>query len=493
MTSLLTLSRAARLVGVTRGALQKRIKDGELETFEGQITTDELLRLYPKAHLEDDALLERLTQLKEGAYARRLRERILPDAEVLMVRVAELGRELAASKTELAHLRTALSGFEEKLQTISRSAGPEVQSLLAGLYQELHTATNPAGDTERQSLAARDSFLRVLTAQVRVLPGQREFFVEGNDSLLEAALRAGLSLNYGCSNGNCGLCKARVLSGETKKIRHHDYVLSDSEREANTVLMCSHTAVNDLVIEAQETGDVREIPLQQIAARVRKTERLTPDLMLLHLQTPRTQRLRFLAGQYVTLQCGDAPPVDYPIASCPCDDRNLQFHIQRMPDNPFADRVFEGLKAGDTVVVNGPRGEFVLNETSPHDLVFIANGTGFAPIKSLVEHAMALDVAARISLYWIAVPEGGHYLANLCRSWADALDNFDFVPLDLVVGQAPAPEDFSALLTGIVRDRPALEDCEIYIAGHPLLAEAAGYFFDKRGLPAPQMHVGYAR
>jgi len=494
MAQLLTLSRAARLVGVTRGALQKKIKDGELTTFEGQVTTDDLLRTYPQAHLEDDALLERLTRLKEDAYARRLRERILPDAEVLMVRVSELGRELATARAGLAKFQSAFTGLERKLQAAAGSGNAEAKSLLAGLHEELRMAIDPASkEPGKLLLAARDSFLRVLAAQVRVLPGQREFFVEGSDSLLDAALRAGLSLNYGCSNGNCGLCKARVVSGETKKIRHHDYVLSESEREANTVLMCSHTAVTDLVIEAEETGDVREIPLQQIVTRVRKIERPTPAMTILHLQTPRTQRLRFLAGQYVTLQGDNATPVDYPIASCPCDDRNLQFHIQHLPDNPFAERVFEGLKAGDPVGLQGPRGDFVLNESSPHDLIFIAGDTGFAPIKSLIEHAMALDVAERISLYWIASPANGHYLANLCRAWADALDNFDFVPLDLPDRLEPKPETFRRLLADLAGRRPAIADCDVYVAGDPGLIEAAKGHFAEQGLPPEQLHIGYPR
>lgn len=491
MAQLLTLSRAARLVDVTRGALQKKIKDGELTTFEGQVTTDDLLRAYPQAHLEDDALLERLTHIKEDAYAHRLRERILPDPEVLRVRVSELGRDLATARAALAKFRSAITGLERKLQAAAGAGNSEAQSLLAGLHEELHMAVDPVlKDSGQLVLAVRDSFLRVLAAQVRVLPGGREFFVEGSDSLLDAALRAGLSLNYGCSNGNCGLCKARVVSGETKKIRHHDYVLSEDEKDANTVLMCSHTAVTDLVIEAE---DAHEIPLQRIVTRVRKIEHPTPAMTILHLQTPRTQRLRFLAGQYVTLQRDNAPPVDYPIASCPCDDRNLEFHIQRMPDNPFAEQVFEGLKAGDPIGLQGPRGDFVLNESSPHDLVFIASGTGFAPIKSLIEHAMALDVAERLSLYWIASPANDHYLANLCRAWADALDNFDFVPLNLPDRLEPGPEVFGRLLADIVSRHSPLADFDIYVAGDAVLIEAAKGQFAEQGLPPEQLHIGYPR
>ena len=199
--------------------------------------------------------------------------------------------------------------------------------------------TRAPDETEHHLLAAKESYMRVMVAHVLVTPSQREFFVEGSDTLLDAALRAGLALNYGCSNGNCGLCKARIVSGQAKKVRNHDYVLSEAEKSAGVVLMCSNTAVNDLVIEAQEAGSAREIPLQQIAARVKATERLADDIMLLHLQTPRTRRLRFLAGQYVTLQAGEAPPVDYPVASATtatCNSTCTACRTTRSPNKCFA-------------------------------------------------------------------------------------------------------------------------------------------------------------
>lgn len=335
--------------------------------------------------------------------------------------------------------------------------------------------------------------MRVLVAHVRVLPSEREFFVEGSDSLLDAALRAGLALNYGCSNGNCGLCKARVVSGQVKKVRTHDYVLTEAEKTAGTVLMCSNTAVNDLVIEAHEAGSGREIPLQQIAARVKKTERLTEEVMLLHLQTPRTRRLRFLAGQYVTLQAGDMPAVDYPVASCPCDERNLQFHIQRMPDNPFAEHVFQGFKSGDAVTVLGPRGEFALREDSPHTLVFVAWDTGFAPIKSLIEHALALDITDSLHLYWMAPTTHGHYLSNLCRAWADALDNFFFTPIEMPANAVQEVQAFKTELMRVVHDHPVLRDCDVYVAGAPALLEAARALLLEKGLPENQLSLGYPR
>jgi CDP-4-dehydro-6-deoxyglucose reductase len=491
MAQLLTLSRAARLVGVTRGALQKKIKDGELPTFEGMVDADDLLRVYPLTRLVDSTFIENLAQLKEGAFSRRLRERILPDAEVLMVRLSDIGRELADARAQIDRYRKATDELDGKLTALTATIPGDAREALDALRAELHAALARIPETtEHHPLVVKDSFMRVMVAHVHVLPSDQEFFVEGSDTLLDAALRSGLSLNYGCSNGNCGLCKARIVSGQVKQVRNYDCILSEAEKTAGVTLMCCNTAVTDLVIEAD---DAREIPLQQIAARVKKAEPLSDDLMLLHLQTPRTRRLRFLAGQYVTLQAGDATPADYPLASCPCDDRNLQFHVRRMPDNPFADKVFGGLKSGDTVNVLGPRGEFVLHEESPRSLVFIAWDTGFAPIKSLIEHAMALDVAETIHLYWFASATRGHYLSNLCRAWMDALDNFYFTPVVLPDGADADAERMRAELAHVVHDHPVLRDCDVYVAGSPTLLETAQAFLPSKGLPAGQLILGYPR
>jgi len=493
MAKLLTLSRAARLVGVTRGALQKKVKGGELPTFEGMVAPDDLLRVYPQTHLEDNTHLERLMHIKDSAFSKRVRERILPDPEILALRLSELGRELAETRAQLMRIRAVSAECDQRLAALIANLPGVASDEVGALRDWMQVAlTHEPEETEHYQLAVKESTMRVMVAHVQVIPSQREFYVEGSDTLLDSALRAGLALNYGCSNGNCGLCKARVVSGQVKKTHSHDYVLSEAEKIAGFVLMCSNTAVNDLVIEAEEAGSTREIPLQQIAARVKATEHLSDDIILLHLQTPRTRRLRFLAGQYVALQESDGAPIDYPVASCPCDDRNLQFHIQRMPGNPFTDRVFNGLKRGDTVNIFGPRGEFVLREDSPHNLVFIAQDTGFAPIKSLIEHAMALDVAETLHLYWLATGGCGHYLSNLCRSWSDALDNFRFTPIELPLTATGDAGLIKAELLRVAHDYPALQDCDVYVAGAPELRDAAREFFTLRGLPPEQLVLGYS-
>jgi CDP-4-dehydro-6-deoxyglucose reductase len=308
---------------------------------------------------------------------------------------------------------------------------------------------------------------------VQVKPSGREFSVEGNDSLLEAALRAGLSLDYGCSAGSCGKCKARIVSGQVHRTRHSDYALTAAEKHAGVVLMCCNTALTDLVVEAREAHGAADMPLQIIDARVKSVTPLGDDVRLLHLQTPRSNRLRFLAGQWVTLSLADGASASYPVASCPCDERNLHFHVPRR-----AGDVFGGLQAADAVRIEGPHGDFVLDEGSPRPLVFIARDTGFAPVKSILEHAMALDAAEALELYWIATGEGSHYLDNLCRSWSDALDSFRYVPL--------TTED---ALRQALQDHPRLVECDVYVAGPAPWAGATEFQLLDHGLPRAQLRV----
>ncbi|BAU46845.1 ferredoxin [Sulfurifustis variabilis] len=313
-----------------------------------------------------------------------------------------------------------------------------------------------------------------MPAEVTLLPSGHRFSVQEHDTLLEAALRAGLAPDYGCSSGNCGLCKARVISGIAERVRPHDYVMSESEKSAGYILMCACAARTDLVLEAGEARDPRDIPLQHIAARVRRVEPLSERVSLLHVQTPRTHRLRFLAGQSVRVTLGAAPPRELPIASCPCDDRNLQFHVARDDSDPFARHVHGELRSGELVAIEGPRGDFTLSDDLPSEIVFLAWGTGFAPVKSLVEHVMALDEGHTMRLYWIA-QEGGHYLDNLCRSWADALERFRYVPIS-------GPEAHA--LDGVLAAEGSLADKAVYAAGPATAIASARERLARAGLPS---------
>jgi CDP-4-dehydro-6-deoxyglucose reductase len=325
-----------------------------------------------------------------------------------------------------------------------------------------------------------------MSAHVAVRPSGNEFLVEGHDTLLQAGLRAGLKLNYGCGNGACGLCKARVVSGSVAALQAQDYLLSEAEKAQGYTLLCTHTAAtSELTIETLEACGPQDIPQQQIVTRVRAIATLGRDTLQLHLQTPRSNRLRFLAGQSVTLGIagsGDDIHATYPVASCPCDDRNLHFYIAREPDDPFAQRLFAGVvKTSDPVTVWGPDGDFVLAD-GHGQLVFAGCDIGFAPLKSLIEHALAVDAAEALSLYWLATRRDGHFLANQCRAWDEALDQFDYS----LHTDADPVKGAEQVVSAIQIDRFIMQ-CDVYLAGPQGFVSTAAKALHDLGLPQQQV------
>ena len=231
----LSLSRAARLAGVTRAELQARIRRGEIPTFEGAVAINDLLRAYPSVTLANDDALERTTRIKALAHPKlnHSGETTLPDPEVLLSRLQGLSASLAERATRLEAATALLDQISEQVDELCRLPRDQLEeSLLAmrdwlgGERAQLAAASNP---DQRAQLIVKDAFLRLMAANVKLIPSGHDFFVEGNESILEASVRAGLTLNYGCSSGNCGDCKARVISGETWRLREHDYVISERE------------------------------------------------------------------------------------------------------------------------------------------------------------------------------------------------------------------------------------------------------------------------
>ncbi|RPH58152.1 MAG: ferredoxin, partial [Burkholderiales bacterium] len=383
----LTVSRAAQLVGVSRAVLQRMIGAGELAQSDGLVEIDELLRVFPRTSIEDSGILEKVVRIREESFGRRVREHVLPSPEIL-------ARRLFAQSQELAEVRRHLQAYHALVaETIALLGAGQAGAELAAQARELleRGLARVLGSEPDNQLDAMTDMLKLVYANVVVRPSGHEFLVEGSDSILQAGLKAGLGLNYGCAGGNCGLCKARVISGDVRQILHADYGLSAAERSQGYVLLCTHTALGDLVIETLEAGSPADIPEQDLVAKVRAIRPLGPNTLLLHLQAPRSARLRFLAGQFATLglaQAGGDLQATWPIASCPCDDRNLHFHVARDADDVLAEHLFAGrVEVGDALNVRGPSGHFVLGNDTLPQVVFLACDTGFGPVKSLIEHA----------------------------------------------------------------------------------------------------------
>jgi CDP-4-dehydro-6-deoxyglucose reductase len=481
MPRLITLSRAARLVGVKRGALQTRIRAGELRTFEGELLLSDLLHAYPQTQVEDTTMLDRVEQIMEQAVNKVIRPSgDKPDADTLAARILVLGRELAEARRESRRYQQLVDELKEQLVQLDVKGTAREQSFstLKAWFDDALTSLSDSEDVA-DDFIAKEAFLRVMAALVHIMPSGHEFFIEGADSILEAGLRSGLALDYGCSNGNCGRCKARVVSGQVKKIRPHDYVLTETEKGLNYILTCSNTAVTDVVLEADEALGVHDIPAQEIDIKLRKVNCPCEKVIILQARTPRTQRLRFLAGQYLSLNVNGMEAQDCSIASCPCDDMNLQFHLPVVPGQPLSDYLTHEMKPNDSMTIKGPRGAFTLSEESPRSLVFLACNNGFGPVKSLIEHAMALDVAEDIHLYWIVADGNRHYLDNLCRSWADALDNFHYTALE-----ADTESAVEGMLPKILEYLGNTDNLDFYVCLPPALVESADSWLRKHVAPS---------
>ncbi|HEC13712.1 MAG TPA: 2Fe-2S iron-sulfur cluster binding domain-containing protein [Acidiferrobacteraceae bacterium] len=327
------------------------------------------------------------------------------------------------------------------------------------------------------------------TKRARLLPGNKEFDVHEHESVLDAALRAGLTLGYSCSNGSCGECRAILVEGELKRCSHYDYVFSEAEKNQGYVLLCSFTAQTNIVVEAATAQGVEDLPIQQIRTTVSKIDRVDERTIILHLKTPRSQSLRFFAGQHVTLNLSNGIMRNKSVASCPCNARFLQFHIHNAPGDEFADYVFNKLRAFDAITIEGPWGVFTLDDNSTRPIILLAYETGFAPFQSILEHAIALKLSQPIHLYWLVDNPGRHYLDNYIRSWVDALDNFQYTTLvahEKLEDEGLTQERRIAALTEaghqIIKDHPNLSGHDIYMCGPDSLTHAAVQLLLDRGL-----------
>lgn len=312
------------------------------------------------------------------------------------------------------------------------------------------------------------------------------FECEPNESILDAALRSGVNLSYHCATGSCGECKAKIVSGQVAEFRHFDFVIPEAEKITNTVLLCSVAPLSDLVIEANVAAAAKDIPLQQISVKVARIEQPSANNMVLHLRTPRSRTLRFLAGQYVKVSGNHGQVYNSYVASCPCNGMIIQLHIQRSA-HPFAEYAFNNLKTGDNLEVEGPYGEFTFDEESRRPAVMVAQDTGFAPLKSLIEHAIALDVPQSMQLFWLVEQGQDHYQANYCRSWEDALDSFIYRPLHLDMLDN-GENDYRAACSYVLGRTPVESEIDLYLSGPPAMMSAFSNAFLAKGTPQSRIH-----
>lgn len=320
--------------------------------------------------------------------------------------------------------------------------------------------------------------------QVTLQPSGRQFTALDDETVLEAALRENLALPYGCRNGACGTCKGKVLSGTVDYGAHQAETLTDTEKARGLALFCTAKPTSDLVIEAKEIGAAQDIPVKTLPCRVEKMEKLAADVMALWLKLPSSERLQFLPGQYIDFMLKDGKRRSFSLANAPEEDALLELHIRHVPGGFFTDQVFGAMKVKDIVRINGPLGSFFFLRESDKPIVFLAGGTGFAPIKSILSHAFHHGGSRQMALYWGAKSLADLYLAALPAQWQSEHDNFSFIP----VLSEPGQQDQWSGRTGLVHravlaDFADLSGYEVYACGAPPMIEAAKREFMANGLP----------
>jgi CDP-4-dehydro-6-deoxyglucose reductase len=327
---------------------------------------------------------------------------------------------------------------------------------------------------------------------VTLKPSGQQFQVEEGESILAAALRQNLILPYGCRNGACGSCKGKLLEGRIDYGVYQKKALSDEERTQGKALFCQARPLSDVVIEARAVSAAGGIEVKTLPCRVQRMQRLADDVMVLHLKLPANERLKFLAGQFIEFLLKDGTRRSFSMATPPHDAELIELHVRRVAGGQFTDHVFGKMKERDILRFEGPLGVFFLREPSPKPIVLVASGTGFAPIKSLIEDAFHRGIARPMTLYWGGRRPKDLYLNDLPLRWAaEHPQQFKYVP---VVSDA-LPEDAWSGRTGFVHravmaDFPDLSGCQVYACGVPVMVDAAQRDFTTRcGLPEDEFYA----
>ena len=324
--------------------------------------------------------------------------------------------------------------------------------------------------------------------RITIKPSNHAFEAQYDESVLEAALREGFVIAYGCRNGACGTCKGKILDGSVDYGQYQETTLLDSEKAQGYALFCQARPLTDLTIECREINAVKDIVVKTLPCRVQKMEKLAPDVMRLHLKLPATERLQFLAGQYIDILMRGGMRRSLSMANPPHDDGLLELHLRNY-GGPFSDYVFNKLKEKEILRFEGPLGTFFMREESAKPIILLASGTGFAPIKAIIEHALHKGSSRQMTLYWGGRRRSDLYLNDLPEQWARE-HGVKYVP---VLSEAP-PEDGWTGRTGFVhravmQDFPDMTGYQVYACGAPVVVEAAHRDFIREcGLPESELY-----
>jgi CDP-4-dehydro-6-deoxyglucose reductase len=318
-----------------------------------------------------------------------------------------------------------------------------------------------------------------MSFKTTILPSKHTFPTDKNETILEAALEHGFALPYSCRDGACGACKGKVLQGTVDHGKAQALALSEEEKAAGMALFCCAKPLSDLVVESHEVTSMREITVKTLPCRVEKMVRLADDVMALYLKLPTNERLQFLSGQYIDILQKEGKPRSFSLANAQHNDELLELHLRNIPGGTFTNHVFNVMKERDILRIRGPLGPFFLHEDSPRPIIFVASGTGFAPVKSIIEHAQHIGFKREMHFYWGVRKQSDLYMLDKVKEWE--AQGIKFIP---VVSDEPWNGRMGFVHQAVIDDFKDLSGYAVYACGAPVVVEAAHReFTTQRGLP----------
>ena len=328
---------------------------------------------------------------------------------------------------------------------------------------------------------------------IRLQPAHRSFEVQHDEPILSAAIRQGIGLPYGCRDGACGSCKSRLLEGRVVHGAHQLRALSSEEEDAGLILTCCASAQTDCLIEARSVPGAGEFPLLKMPARVLSLQRAASDVMVVKLQLPANQNLQYRAGQFIEIILRDGTRRSYSMANAMHQLGSppaLELHLRHMPGGKFTDHVFGAMKEKEILRMEGPFGSFFLREDASSPIVLLASGTGFAPIKAVLEHMQHRAITRPTTLYWGCRKRNDLYLHDWALQAAAAMPNLRYVPV--------LSESFDEGWSGrtglvhhaVVEDWPDLSAHQVYACGAPVMVDSARHdLVTQCALPADEFYA----
>lgn len=324
--------------------------------------------------------------------------------------------------------------------------------------------------------------------KVIVQPSGHTFSAEEQENLLDAGLRQGIALPYSCRSGSCGSCMVTVKQGSVDYPQGEPLALSPYDMEQGRALLCQAVALSDLELDCPQVGELPDIEVKTLPVRVEKLRKLNSDVMEMTLKLPATERLRFMAGQYIDLLLRDGKRRSFSIANAPTGEGFIELHIRHVPNGYFTSHVFNDMKEKALMRMQGPLGSFYIRELT-HPVILVGGGTGFAPLKSMMEYLKLKGFDQAVYLYWGVRSKEDLYMDYLPRDWMNRYPQFKYIP----VLSEPKPADNWQGRTGwvheaVVKDFPDLAAYQVYMSGPPPMIVAGREAFLARGLRTEHLY-----